>query len=146
MACAERYVGERYRKIQKDMWGKDTERYRKIRKDTERMHSVYLRSSQKEAAMLEHTIYTICLHNNYDHHRLSQINKYTHALERLLTMTCSDSTVPVLGCSVSPAELMSAISPVRRRRIEVFPKRGAPTRRNLRKYMSKDPRVARICR
>ena len=46
----ERYVGERYRKIQKDMWGKDTERYvgeryrkicgGKIQKDTERYEKI----------------------------------------------------------------------------------------------------------
>ena len=50
-------------------------------------------------------------------------------LERFLMTTLgADSTVPVLGCTPSPEELISLISPVRRRRAVVFPKRGAPRR------------------
>ena len=47
-----------------------------------------------------------------------------------MTILGPDSTVPVLGCSPSPDEPMSSISPVRRRRIVVLPRRGACTKEN----------------
>ena len=54
------------------------------------------------------------------------------------------STTPVLVCSDSLAESMSMISPVRRRRDVVFPKRDGPTKSMLRNNMSREPCVVRI--
>ena len=65
-------------------------------------------------------------------------------LERfLMTILGPDSTAPVLGCSPSPDELMSSISPVSRRRIVVLPRRGAPMRMTLRNHISRHSRVAK---
>ena len=65
-------------------------------------------------------------------------------LERFLMTTLgADSTAPVLGCSASSEELMSPISPVRRRRTVVFPRRGAPRRMTLMNHISMHSRLAR---
>ena len=60
-------------------------------------------------------------------------------------MTTPDSTVPVLGYAVvSPQELMSSISPPRRRRTVDFPKPGAPSNTTFINHMAMVSCVARI--
>ncbi len=66
-------------------------------------------------------------------------------LNRFLMTRFPDSIAPVLGCVDSEEELMSAISPIKRRRKVVFPSRGEPRRINLRKSISIELCVLMIC-
>ena len=62
---------------------------------------------------------------------------------RMMTLR-PDSTIPVLGWFPTSEELISLMSPDKRRQAVVLPKRDAPRRMTLTNHISMHSRVSRI--